>query len=577
MGDKIRLLSPDVVKCIAAGEVVARPSSAVKELVENSLDAGASRIKIELESGGKRLIRVIDDGDGMTKDDAILCIERHATSKINEASDLFNIQTLGFRGEALASIAAISKMKILTRSKDEHIGTVIEIEEGKIKKVLEAGLPIGTTIEVHNLFFNVPARRAFLKSPEVELANCVETALQIALIQTALDLKLYHRGRSLLNLEPTSSIAERLGLIIGETTLDDFVPLDFSQNGMKLSGHAISPKFRFSTSRHYYIYINGRFVRDRILIHAINDAYHNFIPKDSFGALLINLGLASGLVDVNVHPAKLEVRFSRSGLVHEFIYESLTQALSETAKKELAKSLGKTNVQKAVESFELKRLKARTAPPPRIIQPALKLREAEQTQEEPELREPGITILGQLASTYIVCKKGDKLILIDQHASDERIQYERLRKVTNRKVVGQGLLFSKVVELTPKAIAILEENSELLANYGIELEPFGQNSVNVRTLPIRIKIDEIEPLMSEIADELEQSGSRSSLEEISEKVVKLLACKSAIKAGERLDIKEMQELIDELFKLENPASCAHGRPTFVEIDEKFVEKLFLRR
>lgn len=581
MGSKIRLLSPDVVKCIAAGEVIARPASVVKELVENSLDAGAKRVKIELEAGGKKLIRVVDDGDGMTKDDAILCIERHATSKLKDVSDLLNIRTLGFRGEALASIASVSKMKVLTRYKDEPIGTVIEVEEGKIKNVFEAGLPVGTTVEVNNLFYNVPARKAFLKSPEIELANCVETALQIGLIKTELDLKLYHRARLILNLEPSATLAERLSLIIGETKPADFIPLDFSQQGMKLSGYVINPQFRFPTSRHYYIYINGRFVRDRILIHAINDAYHNFIPKDSFGAALINLELASGLVDVNVHPAKLEVRFAHSGLVHEFVYDSLTQALSVAAKDSLEKSLGKTDdsdskakIQKAIESFELKRLRQQNTPSS-AMQPALKLWEKSQAHQQPQA--PEIAILGQIADTYIICKKSNKLILIDQHASDERIQYERLKKVLSQKPVGQGLLFSRIVELSPKSVATLEANSALLESYGIELEPFGQNSVIVRTLPIRIKEADVESLITEIAEELEQSSSKSSLEEMSEKVIKLLACKSAIKAGEKLEMSDMQRLIDELFELENPVSCAHGRPTFVEIDEKFIEKLFLRR
>jgi len=592
MGAKIRLLSPSVISRIAAGEVIARPSSAVKELVENSLDASATRIRIELEAGGKKLIRVIDDGSGMTKDDAIMCIERHATSKIGDESDLIDIHTLGFRGEALASLAAVSKMKILSRSKDEETGTVVEIEAGEIKSVQEAGLPVGTTIEARDLFFNLPARKAFLKSPQIELANCIETALQIGLIQVKVALKLIHRGRELLSLEPAGDLAERLSLIIGESRPEDFISLDSEQGGLKLSGYALSPKFRFPSSRHYYIYINNRFVRDRVLIHAINEAYHEFIPKDSYGALLINLEFGSGFVDVNVHPAKSEVRFARSGLVHEFVRNSLIQSLSISAKHELERSLGGTSdtrtldesasspyltrIREAVESFEFKRLATQISSPT-PAQPPLRLWRGERTEWQPPAYEAEVAVLGQIADTYIVCKKGDSLILIDQHAADERIQYERVRRIVGKRPAGQGLLFSKVVELSPTAVATLEANTELLARHGIEFEPFGQNSIIVRTLPINVRDDEIEPLLTELSDELSSSGSKQSLDEISEKVIKLLACKSAIKAGERLSVERMQKLIGDLFDLENPSSCAHGRPTFVEIDEKMIEKLFLRR
>ena len=595
MSSQIQILPESLVNKISAGEVIERPASVVKELLENSLDAGAKKIIIELEAGGKRLIRVIDDGIGMSEDDALLSLERHATSKIKTEKDLFAIQTLGFRGEALPSISAVSRLILRTREQGSELGVKIRAEAGVIKEVKKEAMPVGTSIEASNLFFNVPARKKFLKSTETELGHILETATRIALAYPEVGFELYHNHRLLFRTFPQKEIYPRVFELLGEKIAGNLIPVSrkypelFSQGGLEISGLISPVELHFSTTRHLYFYINRRYVRDKILTHSLLESYRSRIPKNRYPAVILFLKMPASCLDVNVHPTKLEVRFNEPGKIYQAIKETIEEGLSsrlwqmgvpkeKPLQKEVEKALG--------EYFS--RRKEPAPAPSQLSFSGSSLKRPAQLQNLPaNSSQPAqagekfsfldLRVLGQFHSNYILLEGSEELIILDQHAVHERINFEKLKSQWQGQGISrQNLLFPQVVELNHQQYQVLEENFELIKNLGFELEQFGGTSILVKAIPASLKEPNLTLLISDLVDELSELGKAQSLEDKTEAMLKVIACHSSVRAGQILNEAEIKSLLQEMEEIGYVASCPHGRPAIWRIGLPELEKKFSR-
>jgi len=549
--NKIILLDETLVSKIAAGEVVERPASVVKELVENSIDAGAKRISIEVKDGGKKLIRVTDDGCGMDPEDAKLSIERHSTSKIRNIDDLFAIRTLGFRGEALPSIASISKFELVTSDGGPH-GTKIIVEGGKLKSQEGAGCPVGTSVTIEDLFFNTPARLKFQKGKSTELSHIVDVTSKFILSNPAVSFKLKSDGKEILSSigsgDPLEAIASVYGTDMANTMLE--------VSGPNVKGHITQPVITKSDRYGESFFVNGRFVRNALLSRALEEAYRTLIPNGKYPISVIFVEVDPAEVDVNVHPTKREVKFLKPDVVMKAITAAASKVLSGVGAEAQSKSYGGTWAPSA-ESWKPEMIK--------IFE--------ETASESPAVHEQTGTMF-QLGLTYIILAKGEDLVMIDQHAAHERIMYE---KIKNNAVAGtQNLLVPKTLEIEPKEFALISDNLEEISQLGFDIEVFGKNTVIVRGIPAALKIQNIDTAISEILSELSSSFKIKSIEERREAIWKMMACKSAVKAGDKLSYIEMDGLIKELYATSNPTTCPHGRPTLVRISRSDMEKMFGR-
>jgi DNA mismatch repair protein MutL len=655
---RIHVLSEAVANRIAAGEVVERPASVVKELLENSLDAGATRIKIQIEAGGKKLIQISDDGCGMVRDDALLAFERHATSKIKNAEDLLSVATLGFRGEALPSIASVSRLRLETRAADEATGTIVEINGGKIFKVEEAGLPLGTSITVRDLFFNTPARKKFLKAESTELSHIASLVTHYALAHPDKHFELHSATNAMLVAPPVAGHSERVYQVFGREILDQLIPIaavqplervglpqpppwrreeEDEQQGptepgeLRVHGFVSKPEIQKLNRNSIYVFVNGRLIRDRLIQHALTEAYRNIIPPTVYPVVLIFLELPGGEVDVNVHPSKTEVRFRQPTTIHDFVRDSVRAALLKTrpvpqfATEITARPTATPALTPGASPVtDISSWRAIHAPPPDAqaftlqapVPPpvterfqfgasgisveanaAVSLARAPQVAPEiiksdgctpPVAEEPeapsdlapslaSLTPLGQIRESFILAVNHEGLWIIDQHVAHERVLFERiLKQRAAQKVESQRLLMPLVLELTPAQQAVFTEISEELNHNGFEAEPFGARSIAVKVAPAGVEAPQIEHMLHELLDQFSREEQALNLEKIRARIAASIACHAAIKVNMPLEQNKMEWLLAELAKTECPMSCPHGRPVVLRYSMKDIQKAFKR-
>ena len=607
MSGTIQILPEQLCNQIAAGEVVERPASVVKELLENALDAGATEITVEVEKGGRRLIRVVDDGCGMGKDDAFLCLERHATSKIRAADDLFALRTLGFRGEALPSIASVSRMLLRTHAAGEESGWEIYAEGGVIRRANAFGMPPGTTVEVRDLFFNTPARRKFLRKEETELGHIADLVTRLALAVPQVRFRLVHDGKTLVDAYRQSRLAERVGALLGRPLLADLLELEVNDGeGMRLSGFISQPAVQRATTGALHLYINHRYVRDRVVRHALLEGYRHVLPRGRYPVVVLFLELDPGRVDVNVHPTKDEVRFRDQRQVHDFIAEAVRATLkSSTWLPESPVPQASAEETPAVAGAGVNdRVRAVVAPRDlrQEVQESLDAYARSHFPSSPVVGLPTIVsatatasvepapspvaeagffsslrLIGQYRNSYLVCQDGQDLILIDQHAAHERIGFERLRSQYRQgNIPSQALLFPVIIEVDFAEAQALRETLPHLVRLGLIVEPFGGKSYVLKEIPQLLDCGQAEQLLRDLAGELRQIGQSTLAEDALEQVLILMACHGVIRANQALSPPQMTALLRDLDRVDFGAQCPHGRPVMVRQRLSEIEKLFKR-
>jgi DNA mismatch repair protein MutL len=597
---KIRRLTEGTINRIAAGEVVERPASAVKELVENALDAGAHRIAVSASNGGADLILVEDDGEGMSADDLVLAVERHATSKL-PADDLSHIVTMGFRGEALPSIGAVARLSIVSRTKDSEAHGV-GVDAGRITGPRPAGFlangQSGTRVEVRELFYATPARLKFMKSARSEDLAIHDTLKRLAMARPDVAFSLTLDGREVLNLPVEDVLFEgqlkRLSRIMGREFADNAVPVTTGREGLSLAGFAGVPTYNRANAQMQFLFVNGRPVRDKLLIGAVRGAYADFLARDRHPALALFLSCDPAFVDVNVHPAKTEVRFRDAGLVRGLIVSALKnaiqaaghQASTTVASETLAALRPHTGYEYQPslpgQSIPQYRTPAAYEASRDYQSPFAPAARVEPSTLEPPPPEEVATPLGaaraQLHETYIVAQTADGIVIVDQHAAHERLTYERMKKqMEEGGIARQPLLVPEVVDLDPAEAARVVGRAAELAELGLVVEAFGSDAVLVRETPAMLGQMDVKGLLRDLADDIAETGAALSLKERLEAVAGTLACHTSVRAGRRLTADEMNALLREMERTPHSGQCNHGRPTYVELKLADIEKLFGRR
>jgi DNA mismatch repair protein MutL len=652
---RIRILSDNVANKIAAGEVVERPASVVKELLENALDAGAASVRVDVEGGGRRLLRITDDGCGMLRDDALLAFERHATSKLSDVKDLESIATLGFRGEALPSIASVSRLVLESRARDEQTGSRVEIAGGKLLRCDEAALAAGTIVTVRDLFFNVPARKKFLRSEQTELAHIASLVTHYSLAHPDKSFELLHEGNPLLEVTPVATLRERVFQVFGSRTLEELVDLDAREKELLLPppyvppvappsahleaaesedertrvfllrGFVSRPQIQKLNRNSIFLFVNGRLIRDRLLLHAISSAYHNLMPPACYPFALLFLDCDAEEVDVNVHPSKTEVRFRHGSFVHDFVRDAIREALTVSrpvpelpaaSPGQAAAALPYSEFSQRLENFGYEMaagapvpspagnsalpeftLKMPTAPAPRFdfgtesialdtaSAPKLPVPDTHAGFPGGVLPESGGSLsvlsdlrpLGQLHDSFIIAAGRDGLWIVDQHVAHERILFERVLKQRGQgSVETQQLLMPMVVELTAaQQIQYARIAGELNAS-GFDTEPFGNRTIAVKSAPSGIGAGDIEKVVFEILEIAETELRSVSLADIRRGIAASIACRAAIKVNMRLDQTKMEWLLTALAATEYPMSCPHGRPIALRYSMREILKSFHR-
>ena len=586
----IRLLSEGLINRIAAGEVVERPAAVLKELIENSLDAGATRLEIEAEAGGRRLIQVSDNGQGMNPDDMLLAIERHATSKISEDTDLVRIDTLGFRGEALPSIGAVSRMKILSSDRTDGQGQRLALAGGRLMDVRDAARDQGTTIEVRDLFFNVPARRKFLKSVQTEAAHLLETIYRWALSRLDLRLVYKHNGQTLLTSSPREDARTRLALVLGRETARTAFPFEGEAGGIETSGFLCPPGEDRSRSSGLYLFVNGRPVADRLLTRAVLEAYRGRLASGRYPVAVVRVNLPPELVDVNVHPAKTEVRFQNPREVFAMVSEVVGQALAASlrplrphppASTYPAYNPAEPPAPAFNEAFswpEYPSSPPRAFPPGGLPDPRVPDSLADRAPDPfaGPVMDKELHPVGQLYQSYILAQGPDGLHVVDQHAAHERVIFERLQaQLAEGELDSQVLLLPATLELTPVQARRLEEYLTELQRYGFDLEPFGGRTFVLRAVPAILAGRDAAGTLQDIIEDL-PDDRQSPLADFEETLLAPLACHSAIKAGEAMTRDEMDRLLRDLGRTRVQTNCPHGRPLVFSLSRRDIEKRFKR-
>jgi DNA mismatch repair protein MutL len=625
---RIALLPPVVRDQIAAGEVVERPASVVKELVENALDAGATRVQVDLEEGGARLIRVTDDGIGMGAEDLQLAFAAHATSKLRDPEDLLHIASLGFRGEALASIGSVARCSIITRTADAEIGHRITCEGGELGPVLDSGAPQGTSIEVRDLFYNVPARRRFMKRPSTELGHCLEVVQRLALAHDGVGLVVNSDGRRAYDVEPTMDLLARVRRTYGAELVEHLVPVEARDGDLLLTGLVGSPRIsRRDTSRQVWL-LNGRFLRDKVLVRVLKEAYRGFLEEGRQPVAFLRLAMDPAAVDVNVHPAKSEVRFRDQRRMFGFLVEALREAIrrtdmatpGETMLAGRARRLAReedprqarlpdpgqgvvrevpgrayapgsgAGIGSAPPSFPRGPIQSgAVAPGGRPVGASAPLEalgaggppSSGGGADAPDPWAPTDSLRGpylQVAKTFIMREVADGFEIIDQHALHERLTYELLlREVQGGTVEVQRLLVPEVVEVSRADLARLEEHAGELGKLGIELAVFGETAVAVSGLPVRLRNPDPEGLVRDLVEVIARTGKPPTAADVLEEVLHRCACRSSVMAGDTLSQEEIQALLERAAALESDQTCPHARPTRVRFTVSDLERAFHRR
>ncbi len=585
----IRRLPERLVNRIAAGEVVERPASALKELVENAVDAGATRIAVALREGGLVRIEVADDGCGMTPADMALALERHATSKLPDEA-IEAVTTLGFRGEALPSIASVARFTIESRPRGAD-GWARVVDNGRVEREGPAALPPGTRVIVEELFAKLPARRKFLRSARSEYAACLDVVRRLAMARPDIAFAVEHDGRRVLTADAGDDRPARVAALTDRMLGENAVPIDAERDGYRLGGVASLPTFNRGVADHQYLFVNGRPVRDRLLLGAIRGAYAEMLPRDRHAIVALFLDLSAELVDVNVHPAKTEVRFGDAVLVRGLIVSGLRRALDAAGHRAVRHAPGS-----AIAMFQpasalvedrrdgsgyatalLDRPAVHEARPTFLTGPPQARAEPAWSPVPPGAHPLGVA-RGQVAKTYIVAEAEDGLVLVDQHAAHERIVLERLRAAAaGGRVAAQALLLPQVVELDEPACDRLEARAGELAGFGLEIERFGPRAMLVRATPAPLGQPDAAALLADLGDELGAYDEALSLRERLDHVAATIACHGSVRAGRVLDVAEMNALLREMEATPRSGQCNHGRPTWVKLAHGDIEKLFGRR
>ena len=576
---RIRLLDVDTINKIAAGEVIERPASVVKELVENSIDAGAGRVLIELGDGGKSFIRITDDGCGIDAQDLPLAFQKHATSKIRGAGDLENITTLGFRGEALASIASVSAaVEVKTKTRGSLSGTYLRMEGGKIAEIKEIGSPVGTTITVWDLFYNVPARKKHLKGVDAETVHITDIVTEMAIIHYEISFELFSGKRTIFKSIRSSSWDDVLFRLFGLKTLKGLSRLEEPGRGWSLSGVIGDPLAVRSSQDRIFIFVNGRAVTSRPLSAAVREAYRNIIPQGKSPVAVISLQISPELVDVNVHPAKREIRLLHEQEIATALTRAAARALEEHARSAQMDKQEKTPGGMSGRIVNQEPTIARQATIAEgCEQSTLPLDQTEEEPSRPEPQRPGLRILGQIKKLYIVAEDEDGLVLIDQHAGAERIRFELLQERYMSKKISQELAEPIFLEMSPSERIMMASWQETLQDIGFDVSPFGGNTYTVRAVPALGRRLESAEAVHDILRDLFSEGKVSPGSTNKDEILKLLACRGSIKSGKELTFSEMRKLVEDLYKCNNPLTCPHGRPVMVTIDQSQLERLFSRR
>ncbi|MEK9629540.1 MAG: DNA mismatch repair endonuclease MutL [Nitrospinota bacterium] len=600
----IRVLSDDLANQIAAGEVVERPASVVKELVENSIDAEATLIRLEIEGGGKKKIRIMDNGLGMLPEECGIAFSRHATSKISEFSDLETIQSLGFRGEALPSIASVAKVRCTSARNEEQGGKLIVVEGGTLIEEKDFACPQGTTIEVAQLFYSTPARSKFLKGDSTEFSHITQVVTQQALAYPSIQFQLTHNGRDVIQTLPTDQIHYRIAELFGTDMAKSLVQVNSSSGDYQLEGYVSNPVYTRSNRSAQYCFINGRFVRDKVILHATQQGYSHLLPKGQHPALFLYLKMDPKLLDVNVHPSKAEVRFAFQQDVHQFVSRSIREALEKNLQTPIQE-------QKPVDDIPIS-----VSPSYKQEAPAwVKASENTVTFQQGNLSEalknmtgshgfeaqpssipqqvigfdkPPIPVshliysefepLGQLDNSFIIMQGKRGLLVVDQHVAHERILYERFREAAKEKRVEvQNLLFPETIGLSPAETEVLSPHIDRLKELGLELEPFGKNEFLLRSVPAILKNINSEKLLRDTLELLPKESDENILHDKYEDVLIMMSCRNAIKVNHPMNLDQIRKLISDLEQTSMPFTCPHGRPISLLFEMDDILKKFLRK
>ena len=599
---KIRVLDDNMINMIAAGEVIERPASVVKELLENSIDAGAKKITLYVEDGGRKLISVTDNGDGMDEGDLQKTVMPHATSKIKTSDDLVNISTLGFRGEALASIASISKMTITSRTADSIQANTLEIDCGKTEPIRPDSADYGTTITVRDIFYKLPARRKFLRTANTEISHITEQFTRIALANDKLDMTLVHNNRQLYRLIANTTLAERIESLLGKNISADLVRTELQDKGSRITALLAKPSHARSTTKFQYVFLNGRYIRDKFISHAIREAFRGLIEPNKNPIVFIFLEVPTDSYDVNVHPTKIEVRFENANLIHSQVLSLLREKLlgmdldvsahmpppmahladnpvtghGEHARRQKVREAMADFFQKSASAQSAQQnlnFPARPAASSHTGYPGqFDTQNAMSTEYAAEAKK-----YLQLHNSYIVIQTEEGFMIVDQHALHERIIYEDLcRKVAEGKLTSQRLLIPETFEITDRQAELLKDNSELIEKLGIELEPFGPTTMAIQSFPSML--EKVKPMdfVSDLLDTLTEKAVTLDAERLLHEVLDMTACKAAVKAGQPLTQAEIEQLLKDKDTVERASRCPHGRPTTIKFSLNELQKQFKR-
>ena len=632
--NKIRVLPDSLANKIAAGEVVERPASIVKELIENSIDAGARQIEIAVESGGRRLIRISDNGEGMSRDDAIMAFERHATSKIKVVEDLEAIVTLGFRGEALASIASVAKVRLRTQTTGDLVGTEIEISGGRVLNVRDVAFAQGAEFEIRDLFFNVPSRRKFLKTDATESFHIANLVTHYALSNPQLSFTLINNQRESIRVSPAADLRERAYQLFGEEFIGDLIEVFMESGEMRVRGFVSSPSTPRSNRDSQFFFINGRYVRDKVIGKALSEAYRAMMPSGAYPSAMLFVEMPPHEVDVNVHPAKTEVRFVRGTIVHDLVRDAVRQAIGRA--RAAATPFSERKSESAVTDIPIERIQEKrepvsrqemegalrlqipvpVSPPPQqqkidlgfqrpaeipepiagilepVAEPIVKHGhrlgclgtrgiESATSQLKPAqnltLTADEINPLGQLHNSFIIAADRAGLLLIDQHVAHERILFEQhWQALRNQRIEVQRLLIPETMDLTPAQAAAFDQLLPELEENGFEIGRLSGRTIAINAIPAILSAGAAQALLSELLDAIEVDRRGLSMDELRAEIAAGLACRAAIKINMPLAGEKMHWLIDELLKMQNPATCPHGRPIILRITAREIEKGFQR-
>lgn len=625
----IVLLDEYTINKIAAGEVVDRPASIVKELVENSIDAGATQVTVEIKNGGIKYIKIVDNGSGIKKDDVQIAFERHATSKIRKEEDILNITSMGFRGEALASVAGISKVTLMTKNKDEEIGTKYIVEGGNEVCFEDMGVNQGTTIIVENVFYNVPARYKFLKKDYTEAGYIEDVMTRLALVHPEIAFKYINNGKSVITTTGDGKIDMTIYSIFGKDTMQNIIPVNYEYEGRKITGVIGNPKLARSTRQYEFTYINDRFVKDKMMSKAIEDAFEQALSIGKFPFAVINVSINPSEVDVNVHPAKLEVKFQDESAIYSVIYhgvrnavKSYEESISPFREKTISNmvvyspyssneynpvsnefsvneeihtytgnstninNISSGEINEAVKTYEsynespvIQKVSETNIKPNNdlIGQYNLDIEEAQEKINEVEKSKINYKFVGNVFNTYIIIEINDRMYIIDQHAAHERLLYERIKaNYYSKSRETQMLLIPTLVELKNGEKELVDNNKEMFENAGFIIEDFGDNGIKISGIPnVGYDLDYKEMFLDGV-DEL-MGASKTTKEEKEKRFLATLACKAAVKGNMNISKEEQISLLDEMMKLDNPFTCPHGRPTAYELSKYEIERRFLRK